>query len=315
MACILITGANGFLGGAVARALAARGDRVIAFDRVFGAALTGLAEAAEGLTLVPGDMTEWAAVAAVLQAHRPDAIVHAAAIVGVLASAETPVATMRVNVEGSLNLFEAMRLFGVRRVIHISSEEVYGPFRAALIDEDHPKAPLMAYGISKYAVERLGLSYAERYGLESVNLRLSWIYGAGLPRPRVPKNMIDAAIEEKPLHLPGGADARIDHTYVDDAVAAILGALDLVRHPYDAYNIATGSAPSVGEIAAIVKELVPGADISVASGAYLHAAGLPAVEKGALDITRARESFGYQPKFDIRAGLSACLDEIRDGWA
>ncbi len=70
-----------------------------------------------------GEIAEWPAIASVLQDFRPSAVIHCAAIVGVRASLEAPMQTMRVNVEGSLNVLEAMRLFGVRRMIHISSEE------------------------------------------------------------------------------------------------------------------------------------------------------------------------------------------------
>jgi UDP-glucose 4-epimerase len=75
---------------------------------------------------------------------RPDKVVHCAAIVGVPASVGASIATMRVNVEGTLNLLEAMRLSGVRRVVNLSSEEVYGPFSAPVINEDHRCRPLMA---------------------------------------------------------------------------------------------------------------------------------------------------------------------------
>src|SRR5512145_279031 len=121
---VLVTGGGGFLGAAIARALAARGDTAIAFD-------TQLADRGgeRGLVGAPGDITDMANVAHAMMAHRPDAVVHCAAIVGVLSSLASPINVVRVNVEGLVNLFEAMRLAGVRRCVHLSSEEVYGPFR------------------------------------------------------------------------------------------------------------------------------------------------------------------------------------------
>jgi UDP-glucose 4-epimerase len=312
MARILVTGGGGFLGSAIVEALAARGDQVVALDVAFGARLQQLATS-RAVTTVAGNVTEWPQLAHVIASHRPDKVVHCAAIVGVLPSIAAPLATMRVNVEGSLNLFEAMRLFDVRRVVHISSDEVYGPFQTAVIDEDHPCRPLMPYGVSKHTVEQLGRSYAERYGLECINVRTCWVYGPGLPRARVPKTLVDAALEGRPLHLPSGADFRVDQVYVDDTVQGVLLALDHAAHAFDAYNIATGEAPSLAEIVAIIKELVPGADLSVGPGPFRYDQATVPVAKGALDIGRARTHLGYAPAYDIRKGLAAHIEASRRG--
>ena len=312
MARVLVTGGGGFLGGAIADALAARGDEVIALDVAIGPRLQQLAAAHAVVTPVIGELTEWPHLAGALAEHRPDKVVHCAAIVGVPASVGAPLATMRVNVEGSLNLFEAMRLSGVRRVVHISSEEVYGPFEAPLIDEEHPCRPLMAYGISKLAVEHLGRSYGRLYGLECINVRTCWVYGLGLPRPRVPKTLVDAALGGRPLHLPSGGDFRVDHVYFADTVQGVLLALDKDEHPFDVYNIATGQAPSLAEIIDIVKDLVPGADVSVGPGDYRFDERVGPVPKGALDVARAREHLGYAPSYDIRKGLAAYVEARRN---
>jgi UDP-glucose 4-epimerase len=300
MARILVTGGGGFLGRAIVEALAARGDAVIALDVAFGPQ-----QQAPRVTRVVGNVTEWPQLARAIADHRPDKVVHCAAIVGVLPSVEAPIATMRVNVEGSLNLFEAMRLFGIRRVVHISSDEVYGAFESARIDEDHPCRPMMAYGVSKHTVEQLGRSYGELYGLECINVRTCWVYGPGLPRARVPKTLIDAALAGRPLHLPAGADFRVDQVYVADTVQGVLLALDHEQHAFDAYNIATGEAPSLAEIVAIIKELVPSADLSVGPGPFRYNDQLAPVAKGALDIRRAQTHLGYAPRYDIREGLAA----------
>jgi nucleoside-diphosphate-sugar epimerase len=307
MARVLVTGGGGFLGGAIVAALAARGDEVIAFDVAFRQ------PASPQVTRVAGSVTEWPQLARAIADHRPDKVVHCAAIVGVLPSIDAPLATMRVNVEGSLNLLEAMRLSGIRRVVHISSDEVYGPFESTLIGEDHPCRPLMAYGISKYAVEQLGRSYAALYGLECINLRTCWVYGHGLPRARVPNILVDAALGGRPLHLPSGADFRVDQVYIDDTVQGVLLALDHEAHAFDAYNIATGQAPSLADIVAIIKELVPGADLSVGPGAFRYNDALAPVAKGALDIERAKRHLGYAPRYDIRAGLAAHIEAAQRG--
>lgn len=301
---ILVTGAGGFLGSAITRALLARGDRVVALEAGPLDALERLTTPA--LTAVAADICDDDAVESVFAAHKPRAVIHCAAIVGVLASLEAPRRLFRVNVEGSIVLFEAMARHGTARMIHLSSEEIYGAFSAARIDETHPEAPLYAYGVSKSAVEHLGRSYRATHGLETINIRTSWVYGPAFPRSRVPIDMVRAAAEGRPLHVPYGAESRVDHTYLDDAVAGVLAALDYADHPFDAYHVASDSAPSLAEIAEILRELAPDAPpITVGEGTYRHAGRIPIPQKGALDCTRAATVFGYRPRFDIRRGLEA----------
>ena len=307
---VLVTGGGGFLGTALVRALLARGDAVTAFDSNLGS-LAAREREQPRLTLSQGDITDMANVAQVMLAARPDAVIHCAAIVGVLNSLGSPLGVIRVNVEGSLNVFEAMRLSGTRRVLHISSEETYGPFQADVIDESHPQHPVMPYGISKLTVEHLGRTYRTLHGLDVINLRTTWVFGPGLPRNRIPKNLLDAALMGVPLHLPDGADAAIDHTYVDDFVSGALGALDLASHPFDAYHIASGRSATVADLIRHIQELIPGAALTAGPGPYRFDGRMAAVRKGALSIERARKAFGYEPRFGILQALAAYIEAWR----
>ncbi|MDA1098126.1 MAG: NAD-dependent epimerase/dehydratase family protein [Proteobacteria bacterium] len=311
MAHILVTGASGFVGAAVVAALAARGDRVTAFDIAVSPALREIAGQYENVRLVVGEITECPTVMALFHADAPDCVFHAAAIVGVIASVRAPIRTFEVNVQGTINLLEAMRLFGTRRMVHMSSEETYGPFQTPLIDEDHPQSPLHPYGVSKLAVEHLGRGYRERHGLEVIHLRAIWVYGPNLPRVRVPNSFIDAALAGRPFHQPFGADFICDHTYIDDVVDIAVLAIDKAAHPHDAYNVGSGQGVSLRDIADIVAGMVPGAQLSVGNAPYRHgdeSFSVDCVQKGALDIRRARDVLGYEPKFDIRRGLAAFLN-------
>jgi UDP-glucose 4-epimerase len=197
--------------------------------------------------------------------------------------------------------------------VNLSSEEIYGPFDSARVDETHPARPLAPYGISKYAVERLARGYAENYGLEIVHVRTCWVYGPGLPRPRVPKIFVDAAVAGRGLYVPSGGDYRVDHVYIDDCVDGIVKALDKPQHRFDAYHISTDEAPSLAEIVEIIRELVPGADLGIGPGPYRFVDGTAAVRKGALDIARARAELGYEPRYPIRKGLAAYIAATRAG--
>jgi nucleoside-diphosphate-sugar epimerase len=313
MARVLVTGGAGWLGAAVVRRLAARGDQVIVLDNFQSGAPANLEKLGASIRLIPGDITDLSGLLLVIKEHRIQRIVHAAAIVSVVSSLAAPSHVTRVNIEGTLNVLEAMRLFDVERTVHISSEEAYGDFRYEPIDEEHPLVPTAPYGITKVASEHLGRFYRALHKTDFINVRTSWVYGPGFPRVRFPRTLIEAALEKRPLHLPGGGDARIDHTYLDDCVDGILLALDHPSHPYDVYNIASGQSWTTAEMVAIVRELIPGADLSVGAGPYWVTAEMVAPKKGALDITRARTVLGYQPKYDLRRGLAANIDWYRRG--
>lgn len=315
MRTILVTGASGWLGVAITEALLARGDAVVGMDLGIGPALAAVARQYDRLTPVAGDLGEWPQVTRVFREHRPDAVVHCAAIVGVVAAADIPIKALRVNVEGSLNLFEAMREAGVKRVVHISTEETYGDFLAPMIDEDHPQRPTSFYGATKLAVEIMGRVYSHEHGLECINVRTCWVYGPRLPRARVPKTFIEAALRGEAYHLDAGRDLAVDQVHISDTVAGVLLALDKPKHRFDSYNVATGQAPTIGDVAAIVNAAVPGARITVGSGEYLHGGAVATARKGALDIARARAELGYAPKYDLKRGIEATIEESRADFA
>lgn len=309
---ILVTGGCGWLGSAIVRTLLARGDTVIASDVAISPAMSALASRETRLDLVQGDLGEWSQVVRLLERHRPDAVIHTAAIVGVALAADVPIKAMRVNVEGSINLFEAMRLHGVRRVVHISTEETYGDFQADVISEDHPQNPTSVYGATKLAAEHYGRIYSRDHGLECINVRTCWVYGPNLPRLRMPRTFIEAALRGEAFHQPDGGEFAVDQVHIDDTVAGAILALDKPQHRFDAYNIATGTAPTLAETGEAVNRAVPGARITVGgTGAYRHGGTVSSARKGALDIGRARTELGYEPRFDLQRGIEATVEATR----
>lgn len=310
---ILVTGACGWLGSAIVDALLKRGDKVIATDLAVSPAIATLAVGHAALTAVAADLGEWHQVMRLFEAHRPDAVIHAAAIVGVIQAADIPIKAQRVNVEGSINLFEAMRLNKVKRVVHISTEETYGDFQSDAIDEDHPQKPLSIYGLTKLAAEHYGRVYSRDHGLECINVRTCWVYGPHLPRLRMPRTFVEAALRGEPFHQADGGNLAVDQVYIDDTVQGALLALDKDKHRYDAYNIATGMAPTLRDTAEAVNRAIPGAKITVGdSGPYHHGGKVLSAVKGALDISRARAELGYAPRYDLQRGIEATIAATRE---
>lgn len=308
---VLVTGGGGYTGMAVVKRLAERDDTVIAFDVAISKDLQALMERKSNVTAVVGDVTSLPHLGQAFKKHRPDAVVHLAAAVGAGPTMGNPWQVMEINVGGSLNVMEAMRLFDVTRMIFLSTEETWGEMNPVNTETDY-QVPFLPYGISKLTVEHFCHTYNLLHGLECICLRTSWIYSPGLPRPRPPNNIIDAALEGRSLHLTEGAETVVDFTHMNDVVQGIVGALDLPSHPHEVYNIASGAVTSFQEVVDIVKDLVPGADVSIASGPYHFPGGVRMPRKGALDVSRARETFGYEPAYDMRKGLEEYVEDWRE---
>jgi UDP-glucose 4-epimerase len=313
---ILVTGACGWLGSAIVDALLGRGDRVVAVDLAVTPPMAARAAQDSRLVAAAVDLGEWHQVVRAFEAHRPDAVIHAAAIVGVIQAADIPLKALHVNVAGAVNLFEAMRLAGVKRVVHVSTEETYGDFQAPVIDEDHPQKPLSVYGLTKLAAEHYGRVYSRDHGLECINVRTCWVYGPHLPRLRMPRTFVEAALRGEPYHQPDGGNLAVDQVYIADTVAGVLLALDKPQHRFDAYNIATGVAPTLRDTADAVNRAIPGAKITVGdTGPYHHGGRVLTAAKGALDIRRAEAELGYRPRYDLQRGIEATIEATRAAFA
>jgi nucleoside-diphosphate-sugar epimerase len=305
---ILVTGGAGFIGAPLSSRLAEAGHDVVVWDKNVNA---GLAD--QGIAQYDVDIADRAAVDKALAEATPEVIVHAAAVVGVIASVGAIPQTVNVNIMGSVNLFEAVvAQGGVTRLIDLSSEETYGDFPAEPLDEDDRGLPLSPYGITKYTVERLGNYYATVHGLPYVAARLSWVYGPFFPRQRIPQTWINAALEGRATTLPHGADQRIDFTHVDDIVAGLhlLVEADTLHHP--AYHLATAQGVTLGELAAMMKEILPDWSVDLGPGNLLFSPGVFAATKGAMKIDRAVADLGYRPTVSLREGLERTIEHTRN---
>ena len=306
MAVILITGGSGFLGVHVARALVNRGDEVVVYDTK----LQNLKEMSGKLEIVKGDILEPQSLLDSAEKFGVEKIIHTAALVGHFTSIEKPSQTVKVNIEGTLNVLEAARRMQVKRVLDFSSETVYGQFRYEPVDEDHPRNPVSLYGITKLTSEMMGLGYHKFYDVDYMALRTSFVYGPGMPaewdelRARPPTTFIKSAVEGKPLEMEEGGDQKIDQTYVKDLVQGVLLMLDVKEPKHRIYNITSGKAYTLRQTAEMVKELVPGTSIKVGPGLLRFALG----QEGAVSISRAHEDLGYTPRYDLKDGLKEYLE-------
>lgn len=320
MSTIMITGGAGFLGTYVTRMLAERGDRVVIFDAAGSAPELAVLTAPfeQNIVRVRGQILDLSSLLRCVQQHSVERIFHAAALYDPPYSLEDPAITFQVNVNGTINVLEAARFLGVKRVVHSSSIAVYAPRQYEPINETHPILlpsagnPLGPYGASKAAAEIVGLTYYSTNGVDFVALRNSAIYGYGMRYPMYIKPMIENSLRKQPTRFASGGDMRRDYTHVKDIAQAVLKALDAPASVLTqrVFNIGSGNMHSATQVAETVRSLLPQADIEIAAGlSELEQSDMRA--RGTLDLTAARKQLKYEPAYSLEAGIRDYIEMFR----
>jgi UDP-glucuronate 4-epimerase len=288
---VLVTGAAGLIGHAVAKQLAAGGASVVAIDRQGGEI--------DGLPVAECDIADTHQLHA-LARDGLDGVVHCAAYSGPMVARDSPYSIVQVNVLGTANLLELARRHGTRRFVYASSCAVYGSNESELITESAPLAPENVYGASKAAGELLVAAYGRQYGLEAVSIRLSWVYGPRRSTDCAVRTMIAGALAGQPVRLGYGADFHRQFIYVDDAARALVAGLDAAALPRASYNASGGSRPTLAQVAGLVTALIPAARIEIAPGAD------PLDQRlGPLSTEAIARDLGYVPQVELADGLAA----------
>jgi UDP-glucose 4-epimerase len=294
----LLIGGSGFIGHALLRHLFERGDQVIALAR---RQRLGLLEN-PNVTWIYGDLRD-AALLGRLFSVSPDAIVYAAGSHTPADSSRDPAADLESNLLPLVRCLEQAIAAKVRRFVYISSGgTVYGP-TAVPAREDMPVAPVNAYGLTKATAEKYIALMTRNTCLIPAVLRVSNIYGPEqLPKPGfgfIPTAIL-RALREEPIPLfNGGRDVR-DYVYVDDAIAAILSALDDERAM--TINIGSGVGANGLDIVRTLEDVL-GKPVETRH----EASRVQDVTSIILDIERAQDLLGWRPSRSLRSGLAATV--------
>ncbi|CAM5464774.1 NAD-dependent dehydratase OS=Stutzerimonas stutzeri OX=316 GN=CXK95_04280 PE=4 SV=1 [Stutzerimonas stutzeri] len=257
---VLITGGAGFIGSNLVDALLARGYAVRVLDNLSTGKRSNLPDDSR-LELIVGDVADAACVRQALQGCR--AVVHLAAVASVQASVDDPLGTHQSNLIGTLNVCEAMRAEGVRRVLFASSAAVYGNNgEGEAIDEDTPKAPLTPYAADKLASEHYLDFYRRQHGLEPVVFRFFNIFG---PRqdPSSPYSGVISIFTERaqkglPIVVFGDGEQTRDFVYVGDLVEVLVQALESSEAVEGAVNVGLSRATSLNQLLEAIGEVLGG---------------------------------------------------------
>lgn len=296
---VLVTGAIGLIGNAVRRKLENRGTTVIAVDRI--------GTIVDGREVLECDVTDVHGLHALARKHDIDGIVHCGAFSGPMVSPDHPVQIVQVNTLGTTNIAELARLVGDVRVVFASTATAYGATRAGPVQENVVLFPSSIYGASKAAAEHLLNGYRSQFGVDTVSLRISWVYGPRRSTSCIIRQILVDSLKSKPTHIPYGRNFHRQYMHIDDAADAMIAALDRKNLPQQAYNITGGSWLTLSEVADVVKHVVPGANITLADGDDPGD-----VHQDYFDISAARRDLGYEPQVSLESGVASYLEWLRN---
>lgn len=316
---ILITGGKGVIGSCVARYMLEHGDDIIVYDPMPDTSL--IADLLEHITVVEGDVLDLPLLLNTIKLNKVRKILHLAALI-VPAAQINPYRGFQVNALGTVNVLEASRISNCERLVFTSSKSVYDEISGAHahptyapITEEYPKNPVNVYGATKLASEYMCFNYIGNYGMDVVILRFSSLYGpgrllrhGGLAMHSV---ILENAMLGQPVRIPSGGDQREDVTYVRDVARAIALATHAENLGHHVFHIGTGRGVTLHDTAQVVRRLYPHADIQIGPGLDCFQVGYSLY--AIMDISRARAELGYEPEFNLEAGMKdyvALLDRL-----
>ncbi len=301
----LVTGGAGFIGSHLVFKLVERGESVRVLDDLSTGRMENLTQVLGTVEWVKGDIRDPASVLDAAQGV--DVILHHAALPSVQRSTERPQETNAVNVLGSLNVLEAARKCGVRRVVYAASSSIYGDSEALPKGEDLPSRPLSPYAASKAAGEMYCTAYYRTFGLETVSLRYFNVFGPRQdplsPYAAVIPRFIQALLSGQSPTIFGDGEQTRDFTYVGNAVEACLKAVEAPDAAGGVFNVACGERSSVNQLLAHLKTIMG----STTTTAYVEARPGD-VKHSQADITKAKRTLGYEPKVDFLSGLRQTVE-------
>lgn len=302
---VLVTGGAGFIGSHIVDALVEKGMEVSVLDNLSTGNMKNIKKE---IKFHLGDLRDRRFVSRCLGTERPEVIMHQAAQVSVPKSLADPAEDAGVNITGTINLLEAARVNGVRKVIFASSAAVYGNPEYLPVDEGHPLRQLSAYGLSKHVAERYLALYKELYGLDYTVLRYANVYGPrqdAMGEGGVVSVFTDRVLRgQRPFIFGDGMQTR-DFIFVRDVAAANLAAID--RGSGAVLNISTGRPVTVNRLYEIIKKAAGCIDDPV------YTEPRPGdIRDSRLDCSAAVSVLGWKAAVELEQGIQITMDYARN---
>lgn len=299
----LVTGAAGFIGSYVTARLLRDGHQVVALDRSLAWAAPPEDPGGGALTVVQGDVTDFALLAGLLATHRADRIIHLAAELHDRSAAQRG-QCIQSNVVGTYNVLEAARLAGVARTVLASSAALFAEGVPEPMAEDAPVSHWGdVYEASKLFGETMAAWYARALGVVSTSIRIGLAYGAAC-QIGVARRLIDEAVTKPLAGQPGRlefeAGAMMNMVYIHDTVDAFVLASQGPEPASPVYHV-RGDYRAMADLIAIARQLIPGAELS--AGDKPHRWPMD------FDDRAIRRDYGYVTRWSLEAGMAEIVKE------
>lgn len=305
---VLITGADGFIGSHLTELLVREGYQVKALAQYNSFNDWGWLEdvdCRDRIEVLNGDVRDPNYCKHITQ--EVDVIYHLAALIAIPYSYVAPDSYVDTNVKGTLNICQAARENGVKRVIHTSTSEVYGTAQYVPIDEDHPLQPQSPYSASKIGADAMAMSFHNAFDLPVTVARPFNTYGPRQSaRAVIPTIISQIANGMKQIKL-GDVSPTRDFNYVEDTCHGFLALANCDAAVGQTVNIASNYEISVADTLNVIRELM-GSDVEFITDEQRLRPGKSEVFRLWGDNTRIRELTGFEPQHDIRAGLQKTID-------
>ena len=305
MSRVVVTGGAGFIGSNLAHALLARGDSVVVLDNFLTGRRQNLADIADAITLVQGDIRSRADLDQAFAGA--DYVLHQAALPSVVRSVEDPEASHDVNVNGMIQVLQAARRHGIKRLVFAASSSAYGETPVLPKVETMTPAPISPYGVGKLLGEQYCRVWTRVYGLECVALRYFNVFG-----PRQSPQSDYAAVIPKFItlmqqgqapHIHGDGLQTRDFCYIDNVVEANLNALVAPNAAGNVYNVACGAHYSLLDLVGNLNAIL-GTSIVATHGPNRTGD----IRDSYADITAARRDLNYAASVSFAEGLRRAVD-------
>ena len=309
--CVLVTGADGFIGSHLTEALVRQGFNVRAFVYYNSANSWGwldkCAEDVKGqFQVFPGDIRDPHGVKEAMKGC--DAVLHLAALIAIPFSYHSPDTYVDTNIKGTLNVLQAARELGVSRIIHTSTSEVYGTAQFVPITEKHPLQGQSPYSASKIGADQLAFSFYSSFDLPVVTIRPFNTYGPRQSaRAVIPTVITQIANGMHRIKL-GALSPSRDFSFVQDTVAGFIAALEANNGLGEVINLGSNFEISIGDTAKLIAECA-GVPIELISEEERMRPENSEVGRLWADNSKAKELFGWQPTYGERDGFKRGLIE------
>jgi UDP-glucose 4-epimerase len=306
----LITGL-GLVGSSYAQHALKRGESVVFYDVAPRKDFLAHKLGATRIPVVERDVRDLPALVETIQKYNCDTVIHTAGVIG--GKVADPIYTgFQINIMGTINVAEAVRLTGIKRLVQISTVGIYDRRQGEPnpIDEDFRRGPGEAYGNSSVAKELIVEAYQHNYGFELIVLRVALVYGVGhfaggSGGGEMLQSMLQTGIKGGIVKIAQKVVRDFEYVYYKDLGRALDKAATVSLKEPVTLNIGTGLVIKFDDLAALAKKLLPKLRVEIVPGRRLRSVKQPMV------IDKARQVLGWAPEYDIEAGLRDYIEELK----